>query len=58
MADFLTHALPHCQQIGLAAYDDPQCQMAWSEIRGQPDGCADFSAIGPQSVQPTSPSGH
>jgi hypothetical protein len=55
---FLKREPPRCQRIGLAAYDDPQCQLAWSDVRDQSDGCADFSLIGPQPVQTTSPSGH
>jgi conjugative transfer region protein TrbK len=57
-APFLKRELRRCQQIGIAAYDDTQCQMAWMVIRGQPDACADFSVIGAQSTRTTSPSSH
>ncbi len=57
-ADFLKRELPHRQQIGLAAYDDRQCQLAWSAARDQPDGCADVSVIATHPTQTTSPLGH
>lgn len=45
-ANSLSRQLRRCQRIGIAAYGDTQCQTAWMEVRGQPDGCADFSVIG------------